>query len=99
MQNLSDPRPVDRSSGIQWIEETQERICGELEEADGTGRKIQDVCRERQISEQTFPNNTRARQASEHSPQTTVRHFCKPASLALSALRFMRAFVVKCGLA
>ena len=25
-----------------------------LREADGTGRKIQDVCRERQISEQTF---------------------------------------------
>ena len=32
---------------------TEEKICI-LREADGTGRKIQDVCRERQISEQTF---------------------------------------------
>ena len=37
--------------GKRYTPEEKIRI---LREADGTGRKIQDVCRERQISEQTF---------------------------------------------
>ena len=37
--------------GKRYTTEEKNRI---LREADGTGRKIQDVCRERQISEQTF---------------------------------------------
>ena len=37
--------------GKRYTTEEKIRI---LREADGTGRKIQDVCRERQISEQTF---------------------------------------------
>ena len=37
--------------GKRYTTEEKTRI---LREADGTGRKIQDVCRERQISEQTF---------------------------------------------
>ena len=37
--------------GKRYTTEEKIRI---LREAEGTGRKIQDVCRERQISEQTF---------------------------------------------
>jgi transposase-like protein len=37
--------------GKRYTTEEKIRI---LREADGTGRKIQDVCRERQISEQTW---------------------------------------------
>ena len=56
--------------GKRYTTEEKIRI---LREADGTGRKIQDVCRERQISEQTFHRWKREFGMLKSTTKCTVR--------------------------